>query len=329
MYNSLTMKKIEISTKTILFTAALVIGLIFLFMIKDLIFSLLIAFIIAGALRQPVDFLEKRRLPRSVAAFFIYVLFIFGFFYLLTLIVPPLAIEIIHLSRTLPRITKESFPYINTLLNVDFIFQNLPGFANQTIDFVKNIFSNVLFITSTLFFGFYFLRENDLETKLLGDFLAKKQISRIQKISHKAQNKMSAWFWGEIILMVVVGGLTYIGLALLKIKYSLALAVLAGLLEVIPNLGPIISAVPAFLISSSQSLFIGLTVLGLYFVVQQLENNLIVPVVMKKATGLHPITILIALVVGGKIAGILGVFIAVPTTIVLETIIIELKSGRN
>ena len=105
---------------------------------------------------------------------------------------------------------------------------------------------------------------------------------------------------------------------------SLALPrVLAGLLEVIPTLGPIISAIPAVLIGASQSPVSGLSMVALYFIVQQLENNLVVPLIMKKVTGLHPITILVALIIGGKLAGILGVILAVPTTLLLETVIVE------
>ena len=106
-------------------------------------------------------------------------------------------------------------------------------------------------------------------------------------------------------------------------KYALALAVLAGLLEVIPSLGPIASSIPAILIGLSYSPIMGLYSTILYLIVQQLENNLVVPIVMKKATGLHPIITLIAMVVGGKLAGIMGVLLAVPSTIFIETILIE------
>jgi predicted PurR-regulated permease PerM len=134
---------------------------------------------------------------------------------------------------------------------------------------------------------------------------------------------MSSWFWGEVILMIVVGTLTYVGLNIIGMKYTLALSVLAGLLEVIPSLGPITSSIPAILIGLSYSPVIGLYCVVLYIVVQQLENNLIVPIIMKKVTGLHPIITLIAMVIGGKLAGVMGVLLAVPTTMFIETILIE------
>lgn len=318
-------QKVEISSKTIIFTVGFILLLSVVWLIKDLIFSLFIAFIIAGALRQPVDFLEKKKIPRSISAFVVYFIFVFIIFYLFTLILPPLAREIITLSKNLPNIIVKVFPTLSSNFNLSFLSNNIPSLANETINFIKSTFSNVVFVTSILFFSFYFILEKNIVYLLLGNFFDDVELSRISLISDRAQKRMSSWFWGEIVLMIIVGLLTYIGLSLLGMKYVLALAVLSGLLEVVPNLGPIIATLPAFFIGLSQSPVLGLSMVALYFVVQQLENNLIVPIVMKKALGIHPIVTLIALIIGGKLAGIMGVVLAIPTTIFLETILIEVN----
>jgi predicted PurR-regulated permease PerM len=318
-------QKVEISSKTIIFTVGFILLLSVVWLIKDLIFSLFIAFIIAGALRQPVNFLEKKKIPRSISAFVVYFIFVFIIFYLFALILPPLGREIITLSKNLPNIIIKVFPTLSSNFNLSFLSNNIPSLANETINFIKSAFSNVIFVSSTLFFGFYFILEKNIVYLLLGNFFDDVELSRISLISGRAQKRMSSWFWGEIFLMIVVGLLTYIGLSLLGIKYALALAVLSGLLEVIPNLGPIAATLPAFFIGLSQSYVTGLSMIALYFIVQQLENNLIVPIVMKKALGIHPIITLIALIIGGKLAGIMGVILAIPTTIFLETILIEVN----
>ena len=316
-------QKIEISSKTIIFTVGFILMLGVIWLIKDLIFSLFIAFIIAGALRQPVDFLEKKKIPRSIGSFIIYFIFVFTIFYLFALIIPPLAGEIIVLFKNLPHIIIKVFPTLSSNFNLSFLSNNIPSLANETINLIKTAFSNIIFVTSTLFFGFYFLLEKNLAQRLLGNFFDDMELNKINLISERAQKRMSGWFWGEIILMIIVGLLTYVGLSLMGIKYALALAVLSGLLEVVPNLGPITATIPAFFIGLSQSYVSGLSMIALYFIVQQLENNLIVPFVMKKAVGIHPIITLIALIIGGKLAGIMGVILAIPTTIFLETILIE------
>ena len=315
--------KIEVSSKTIIFTIFFLLALGLLWQIRELVFSLFIAFIISGSLRPAVNFLESKKLPRSIAAFTVYALFVFVIFNVFSLIIPPLVTEIIFLFKNLPAIINRALPDYASLINFDFLTNNLPGLANQTINFVKAIFSNVIFVTSTLFFGFYFLLEKKLVEKTLGNFFDELEIKKLEIISERAQTRMSSWFWGEIILMFVVGVLTYISLNLIGMKYTLALAVLAGLLEVIPTLGPVTSSIPAILIGLSVSPLLALKNIIVYLVVQQLENNLLVPIIMKKATGLHPITTLIAMVVGGKLAGVMGVLLAVPTTIFVETILIE------
>lgn len=316
-------QKVEISSKTILFTIGFIIFLGIVWVIKDLIFSLFIAFIIAGALRQPVDFLEKKKINRSIGSFIVYFIFIFVIFYLFALIIPPLVGEIIILFKNLPHIVKEISPTFSANFDLNFLSNNIPSLANETVNLIKSAFSNVIFVTSTLFFGFYFILERNIFSKLLGNFFDDIELDQISLIADRAQKRMSSWFWGEIILMIVVGTLTYIGLSIIGVKYVLALAVLAGLLEIIPNLGPIISSIPAILIGFSSLPILGLYCVFLYLIVQQLENNLIVPIVMKKATGLHPIVTLIAMVIGGKLAGIMGVLLAIPSTIFVETILIE------
>jgi len=317
------LQKIEISSKTIIFTIGFILFLGVIWLIKDLIFSLFIAFIIAGALRQPVDFLERKKINRSIGSFIVYFIFVFVIFYLFALIIPPLVGEIIILFKNLPHIVNKISPIFSTNSDLNFLSNNIPSLANETINLIKSAFSNVIFVTSTLFFGFYFILEKNIYSKLLGNFFDDMELNQISLIAERAQKRMNSWFWGEIILMLVVGTMTYIGLSIIGVKYALALAVLAGLLEIIPNLGPIISSIPAILIGFSSLPILGVYCAILYLIVQQLENNLIVPIVMKKATGLHPIVTLIAMVIGGKVAGIMGVLLAIPSTIFIETILIE------
>ena len=322
-------QKIEISSKTIIFTVLFLLSLSVIWQIRELIFSLFIAFIIAGALKPAVDYLEKRKIPRTIASFLVYFIFVFLIIGAFNIIIPPLVQEIIHLFKNLPHIIKSTFPSAPINFATSFFTQNLPGIANQAVDIIRGIFSNIVFVTSTLFFGFYFILDNHLIKKLLGGFFEDSEVNRIEYIINKGQKRMASWFWGEVILMLVIGTMTYIGLSIIGVKYVLALSVLAGLLEVIPTLGPITSAVPSFLIGFSSSPVLGVSTIFLNFIIQQLENNLVVPFVMKKVIGLHPIVTLIALIIGGKLAGILGVILSVPTTIFIETVLIEIQNGRK
>jgi predicted PurR-regulated permease PerM len=321
--------KIEISSRTIIFTVVFLLSLKFLWIIKDLIFSLFIALIIVSALKPAVAFLEKKRVPRLLSSIVVYFLFLFCVGNAVGLIIPPLVNEITHLVKNLPSIMSSITPYFSPLFNMDVLNQYIPDITNKTFSIIKDIFSNALFIISTLFFGFYLLLEEDALKRILLKFYREDEVKSVFSIIDKAERRLSAWFWGEITLMVVIGVMTFIGLNLIGMRYALALAVFAGFLEAIPNIGPITSVVPAALIGFSQSYFLGFANIALYFIIQQLENHLIVPLVMRKAVGLHPIVTLIALIIGGKLAGVLGILLSVPMTLVIETVLIEAVRSKR
>ncbi|OGK40698.1 hypothetical protein A2954_05560 [Candidatus Roizmanbacteria bacterium RIFCSPLOWO2_01_FULL_37_12] len=315
--------KIEISSRTIIFTVFFLLFLRFLWMIQDVLFSIFIAFIIMSALKPYVSFLEKGKIPRFLSALFVYLIFLTFFFAVLFIAFPPLVIESTQLFKALPSILERIAPEAMALLNLDSVFQYLPDIANQFFGIVSGIFSNAVFLISTLFFGFYFLLEENVFRKILSRFFSEERARTALVIFDKAEKRLNGWFWGEITLMTVVGLLTFIGINLIGLRYALALAVLAALLEAVPNLGPTISSIPAILLGFAVSPVTGFAAMALYFIIQQLENNLIVPVVMKKAVGLNPIITLLALLIGGKIGGVLGILLAIPLTLFIETAIME------
>ena len=239
------------------------------------------------------------------------------------IIIPPLLSEFTILIRNLPAIVAKINPDLKNTIQFDTIAQYVPNVADQLVTILTSILSNAFFVISTTFFGFYFLLEEKVIKKLLKTFFPEDRAHEYSLIFEKAELRMSSWFWGELILMTVVGTFTYIGLVLLGLKYALPLAVLAGLLEVVPNIGPIISSVPAILIGLSINPVLGLSALLLYILVQQFENHLIVPIIMNKVVGINPIVTLIALIIGGKVGGVLGVLLAIPIFMFVETIFTE------
>jgi len=321
--------KFEISHRTIIFTVFFLLFLKFLWIIQDLIFSLFIAFIVTSALRPMVNYLIKMKIPKVLACFLVYFSFLGTLIGALSIIFPPLIKETIQLSRQLPFIFQKIFPASNLMFfDWQSLFQYLPTATSQVINLISGVFSNVVWFVSTLFFSFYLLVEEDAIKKILANFFAEEKTKNVVNFVNLLEKKVNSWFWGEIFLMLIVGSLTYIGLTLIGIKYALPLAVLAGLLEVVPNLGPTIAAIPAVLVGFSQSSFLGIAALALSILVQQLENNLIVPLVMKKTVGLNPIITLMALIVGGKLAGVLGVLLSVPLVVVIQTILFELLNKK-
>ncbi|HRN70477.1 MAG TPA: AI-2E family transporter [Candidatus Woesebacteria bacterium] len=321
---------ITISLKSIALFTLIPLCIYLLWIVKDLIFSLLIGFILMSALKPAVNFLSSKKLSRTLAVILVYLLFILFIIALFSLIIPPIIYETSVLIMSLPYAIEDLIPQISNFVNISDLTSFVPNVTTNIFSIISSIFSNALFVITTLFFGLYFLLEENLWEKTIGTYFKKETSNRIISIIEKVEKRMSSWFWGELTLMTVVGLLTFLGLHLIGMgKYAIPLAVLAGLLEVVPNIGPVISAIPAIILGFVYSSFTGFVALALYVVVQQLENTLIVPLIMKHAVGLNPILTLVALILGGRLGGILGVLLAIPLFLVIETIVSELLHQNN
>jgi len=282
-----------------------------------------------SALRPAVKRLVDKNIPRTAAVFVVYLLFVLFFILLISIIIPPIIFETTNLIGILPIYLQNALPEVNRYVNITDLSRLLPNVTNNIFGIIGVVFSNMFFVVTTMFFGLYFLMQDTIFDDFLTRFLDEEKAERTLRVLHNAEKRMSSWFWGELALMTIVGVFTYIGLNLIGIKYSLPLAVLAGLLEVVPNIGPIISAIPAILIGFGTSYFQGFAALALSVIVQQLENSLFVPLIMRKAVGINPIFTLVALIVGGRIGGILGVLLAIPLFLFAEAIFVELVRERK
>jgi predicted PurR-regulated permease PerM len=154
--------------------------------------------------------------------------------------------------------------------------------------------------------------EKDGTEKTISSYVPKKYQPKVLSVSKKITSKMSAWFQGQLLLCFVIFLGTFVALSLLKVDFALTLAIVAGFLEMLPVAGPIISGALAALVALTSSPFLALIVVAYFILLQQLENHILVPQVMKKTVGLHPIAIIFALVAGSKLLGILGIIIAIP-----------------
>lgn len=321
---------ITISLKSVALFTLIPLGIYLLWLVRDLIFSLLIGFILMSALKPAVSYLIKLKLPRTPAVIIVYLLFLLFIVALFSLIIPPIIYETSLLLSSLPYAIENIIPQITDYVDISDLTGYVPNVTNNIFGIVSSIFSNTLFVITTLFFGLYFLLEENLIEKSMVRYFDDKTAEKVKNIFVKAEKRMSAWFWGELTLMTVVGVLTFIGLHIIGLgRYAVPLAVLAGILEVVPNIGPVVSSIPAILLGFVSSSVTGFAALALYVIVQQLENTLIVPMIMKRAVGLNPILTLVALILGGRLGGVLGVLLAIPLFLFIETIVSELFSQNS
>ncbi|MEX2010571.1 MAG: AI-2E family transporter, partial [Parcubacteria group bacterium] len=146
----------------------------------------------------------------------------------------------------------------------------------------------------------------------------------------RSQTKIGLWMQGQLLLAAIVMVLVYLGLLLIGVEHALLLAVAAGVFEIIPIFGPILAAIPAVLVAfAADGPGTALLVAGLFLVIQQFENHLIYPLVVKKVVGVPPMVSIIALLVGAKLAGFLGIVIAVPVAAILMEFLSDWEQDKK
>lgn len=320
--------RIEISSKTVIFIIGVVAGIWFLIQIKEIIILTFIAIIILSALLKPVEWLTTKGIPRVLSVILLYLTIISVISLAVAVIIPPL------ISQTTEFVSR--FPQIASSVNDFFIFHQIPmedissiiarqlqSLVGNVISIFSKIFSSIFLLLTLLVLSFYFLLEWKTLVKLVSSPFSGKQEKKVSAIVTKVEHGLGKWIRGQLTLSVVVGIMSFIGLSILGFPYAIPLAIIAGILEIIPIIGPIISAIPAILVGLTLSPILALAAAALYLIIQQAENNLIVPLVMSKVVGLKAPIIIIALLIGSKLAGVGGAFLAVPVLVVIRIIIQE------
>lgn len=323
-------RKIEISYRTIVFTVFFLVFAWFLYYIRDILFQVFVALLIMTILNPTVTKLHRLKVPRVLSVMIVYVLLI-GFLSLsIGVLVPPLVEQTKSFSENLPSYLSElSVPdYITEQFQRELTGQ-IGKLPSQALRIGISIFSNVVSVITVFIFALYFLLAREKIDNHLGQFLRESDITRIGHFIDRLEQKLGGWARGEIILMFIVGLMTYIGLIFLGIPYALPLALFAGLMEFVPNIGPIVSAVPSVVVGLSISPFTGLAAAALGFLIQQVENYLLVPKVMEKSAGVSPILTLLSLIIGFKVAGIVGAILSVPIVITVQVFLQEFVLSKK
>ena len=183
---------------------------------------------------------------------------------------------------------------------------------------ITALFGNLVSFIIVLVLTFYLLVQEGAIKRTVLLFTPPSSQGYLSDLIDRMQLRLGHWLRGVLLLGLIVGGLTLVGLRILNVRYFLVLALVAGILELIPYVGPALAAIPAVFFGATESLWKGVAVLILYWLIQQLENHLIVPKVMAKAVGLNPLVVIVVILVGAKLAGFVGVLVAVPTTAALS-----------
>ncbi len=331
------MKKlqIEISNGTILRTIFIILFIGILFFIRDIIVLLFLAVILSSTIDPLVDALERKKIWRVLSVSFIYLALFFIFGLAISFLIPPTIYQFNEFSQNVPQYyhrvqslvepVNYFFQTKNIAVDTQNIFNNLSGrfskLPQNIFSTTIGVFSGLVSVISVLAMAFYMTLVKDGIKKTVVAVTPKKHQEHVASLVIRIKHQIGKWMQGQLVLMVIIFVLDFIGLSIIGIPYALILAIIAGILEIVPYVGPILASVPGIILGFLISPMKGLVALLVYLIVQQAEGHIIVPLVMKKAVGLNPVAVIIALLVGFKLGGVMGAIIAVPVATTIDIFI--------
>lgn len=330
-------EKLEISWATlwrVFFMVAL--GAV-LFYTLDVLIVLFLAIIISAGFDGPVSFLEQKKIPRIFGTLFIFILVLAAISLILYTIIP---LSFVELQELLNKLGKLKLPVFGPLeLNSSFLIQKMMKnlgditsalFTGDVSVFavMAKIFGNIATVVTTIVLSFYLTVSRAGVENFLRAILPLSSEEYVVGLYLRVRRKLGRWLQGQLILMSIMGIAVWLGLWLMGVKYNLVLGILAGLLEIVPVAGPIFTGIIGFIIASSQSWALGFYSLLLFFALQQAENHLFVPVVMRKTVGINPVVIIVAILAGFQLVGALGIILAVPVAVVFQEIVSDWEKRK-
>lgn len=330
--------KIDISTTTLLKFFGIILLLAFIYAVRSVILMLFVVIIIVLALDPLVAKLEKQKVPRWISAFFIYLIAISFFVLAFYLIIPPVVEQITAFANNLPYYTSQIGPWYQSLSAritdwqqiLGTASQNLSGITGSIFDATKIFFGGIATVVTVIIISYYLLLERSQAEKFLINLMPEKKRDSVAKIVEGIGYKIGGWMRGQFSLCFIMGTSTAVISALAGIPYALLLGLIAALLEIFPVVGVTIIGI---LVVSSTWFFGGfikaMIVLAIFIGLHQLESSILIPKIMGKAVELSPAIILVALLVGGTLAGIPGAILAIPLSAGIAVFLKEWPSLRD
>lgn len=342
---------ISVTSGTIVKGIFILLGFGALWVLRDLVLVILTAVVLASAIEPAIKFLARYRIHRIPAVLAVYLGLtgiLVGMFYAF---VPPLLGELTDFSQRVPEVAKQFNDALfsgNTavakkgelLINqvaegasMQDLLKTITTISNTSQSFMGTagaIFGGVFSFILVIILSFYFaMQERGIENflKIVIPFGKENYVINLWE---RSKAKIGKWMQGQLLLGVLIFILVYLGLTIFGLPYALTLALLAGLMEIIPVFGPIMAAIPAILLAlSTGGMSLALIIAGFYLLVQQFESNLIYPLVVRKVVGVPPILVILSLIIGYELAGFLGILISVPVAAAVMELVDDIEKQKG
>jgi predicted PurR-regulated permease PerM len=318
---------VNITAGSIIKVILFVLLLFLLWYLREIVLVVLTAIVLASAMEPGIQFFIRHHLPRILSVILVYVLIGIAFFGTIFFFIPPVLSDASSFLQQLPQ-TLATFnlnqatqglplgPFASSFSSAD-LLQNLSSTITSTtggvFTTVSAFFGGLTSFVLVVVFSFYFCVQETGVDDFLRIVTPIEHQAYVLNLWKRSQDKIGKWMQGQIVLALIIGVLLFLGLFILGVPHPLLLALLAAVFELIPVFGQFLAAIPAVAVAFVASGVQGaLIVLLLYVIVQQFEAHLIYPVVVKKVVGVPPLLVILALLIGFKLFGFLGVLLSVP-----------------
>jgi predicted PurR-regulated permease PerM len=315
------------------------------YVVRDVLLIVYISGLMAIGFSPTVRLIERQKLlpigtkrfPRWLAILALYLIFIGIVAGIGALVVPPIAEQARQLWKEAPAMIDRGIAFLVSkgILDHEITWREAVQQApvSGSKDAVGTVFSAIAGVVGGLFgfftiliLTFYILIDAERLQMSMLRLVPQRHRRRAASVSRDITIKVSAWLVGQLVLGGIIGISSAIGLWLLGIPFFFVLALVSGIGEMIPVVGPILSAIPAIAVAATVSPEKILFVLIFFILQQQFENHVLVPKVMERQVGVSAVTVIVTLLIGGKLLGILGAVLAVPTLGILQVLVSELAS---
>jgi len=299
--------------------------------LRSILLALFISYIIMAALNPSVLRLNKLGVPRVFAAIIVYLTVAAAIILIIVPLVPFFSEQIQSLFKQFPlyldSLTK-GLGFDVSREQIQSVFTDELGTIGQNaVQVTQRVFGGLFSVLSVIIISFYLLLDHDKIKKGAATLFHKDKRALVTDTLSTVEKRLGAWLRGQIILSFAIGLTTWLALFVIGVPFALPLALIAGVLEVIPTLGPILAAIPAVIIAFNVSPTLGLVTIGAYIIIQILENYLLVPKVMQKAVGLNPVIIILGIIIGSHLMGIAGALLSIPFIAAVKVILTTLEEN--
>ena len=298
-----------------------------LFEARSVIGALFISIVISIGLDPFVSYLEKYKISRLFGAIIAFLAGLLLLSLVLYTIIPVVAVEIgnfsTFISTTLTSFLNVGIPQLSLPSlpgNINDAFGILGSASASVGGVVQAIFGNAFLIFLALVAAFYLTVEKNGPERFLMNVLPTRHETAVLHIFDNFKTKIRRWFFGQLLLSVVIFAIVSSGLWLLGVQYPLAIGVFAGVLELIPMIGPTIAGVIGILVALADSASLALYTLLFFVIIQQVDGNFFYPYIMGKTARVHPLVVILSIIVGWNMAGFIGVILAVPSAVMAQEI---------